>query len=57
VKLDRNQKLANVANSVSGFYKDQASEYSNMSRTGENFAANMIHNPRRSVGVQQQNQD
>lgn len=42
---------------MSGFYKDQASEYSNMSRTGENFAANMIHNPRRSGGVQQQNQD
>lgn len=50
--MDHNQKLAKVANSVSGFYKDQASEYSHMSHTGENFAANMIHNSRRPGGAQ-----
>jgi hypothetical protein len=44
----KEQQLANVANSVSGFYKDHGpamSEHSNMSRTQDNFASNM---PRRS---------
>jgi len=50
--------LANVANSVSGFYKDHGpamSEHSNMSRTQDNFAHNMpnIPHPRRSSAAQE----
>lgn len=39
------QNLANIANSVSGFYKDhgpEMSEHSNMSRTQDMFASNLI---------------
>lgn len=45
--------MANVANSVSGFYKDNgaASDHqSQMSRTQDHFASNM-GNPRRSSGM------
>ena len=44
-----NQTLANVANSVSGFYKDNGASdhHSQMSRTQDNFASN-IHQNRRS---------
>ena len=52
-QINREQHLANVANSVSGFYKDHGgamSEHgSNMSRTQDNFASNLV-NPRRSSG-------
>ena len=44
------QQLANVANSVSGFYKDNGGgddHHSQMSRTQDNFASN-IHQNRRS---------
>ena len=53
--IDRDQHLANVANSVSGFYKDGASDHnSNMSRTQDNFASNIINN-RRSGGANKAN--
>jgi hypothetical protein len=43
------QQMANVANSVSGFYKDNGaaqSEYSQMSRTQDAFASNLAGNVR-----------
>ncbi len=49
------QRLADIANSVSGFYKEdphgrEMSDHggSNMSRTQDNFASNLVGNQRRS---------
>jgi hypothetical protein len=59
--LENEQRLADVANSVSGFYKDphhaaNMSEHggSNMSRTQDNFASN-LGGARRASGMHDPN--